>query len=88
MCHSHCRVTALVQDGQLLGIEPDEDHPYKKIYDPQVLGCWRARAAADWFYHPDHLKYPLKRVGERGEGKWEQISWEQAFDEIAAKLMR
>ncbi len=86
MCHSHCRVTVLVKDGQLLGMEPDEDHPYSKIYAPQVLGCWRARAVADWFYHPDHLNYPLKRVGERGEGKWERISWAQAFDEIGAKL--
>ncbi|MDH4208152.1 MAG: molybdopterin-dependent oxidoreductase, partial [Anaerolineae bacterium] len=36
-------------------------------------------------YHPDRLKFPMKRAGEKGEGKWQQISWDQALDEIAAK---
>jgi len=40
----------------------------------------------EFMYHPDRLCFPLKRVGERGEGKWQTISWEQAFDEIAEKL--
>ncbi len=48
-------------------------------------GC-RLPAAAEWFYHPDRLKFPMKRVGARGEGKWERISWDQALDEVAAKL--
>ena len=34
------------------------------------------------FYHPDRLKYPLKRVGERGENKWERITWDEAYDDI------
>ena len=37
-------------------------------------------------YNPKRLLHPLKRAGERGEGKWEEISWDQALDEIAAKL--
>jgi hypothetical protein len=42
--------------------------------------------AAKWLYHPEHLNYPLKRAGARGEGKWQRISWDQALDEIAEKL--
>ena len=37
-------------------------------------------------YHPDRLNYPLKRIGGKGEGKWQQITWHQALDEIAEKL--
>lgn len=37
-------------------------------------------------YHPDRLRYPLRRIGERGAGKWEHVSWEEALDGIAAKL--
>jgi anaerobic selenocysteine-containing dehydrogenase len=40
----------------------------------------------DFIYHPEQLKYPLKSVGEKGSGQWQQISWEQALDEIALKL--
>lgn len=46
----------------------------------------RGRSRLQWNYHPDRLKYPFKRVGERGEGKWERISWEEALDTIATKL--
>jgi anaerobic selenocysteine-containing dehydrogenase len=37
-------------------------------------------------YHPDRVNFPLKRAGERGEGKWQKISWEQALDEVAENL--
>ena len=37
-------------------------------------------------YHPERLLYPLKRVGERGEGKWKRLTWDEALDEISAKL--
>src|SRR5208283_27817 len=41
---------------------------------------------AKWLYHPDQLLYPLKRKGGRGENRWERVTWDQALDEIAAKL--
>ena len=43
-------------------------------------------AALERLYHPNRLKYPQKRVGERGGGKWEQVSWDEALDTIAEKL--
>ena len=85
-CHDHCEVVVHVQDGKLLRVEENKEHPRSAVLTPTVRACPRARAAAEWFHHPDRLKYPLKRIGERGEGKWQRISWEQALDEIAKKL--
>ena len=85
-CHDHCKVEVHVKDGQLIGVEGDREHPRKAILKPTVGACPRARAASEWFHHPDRLSYPLKRVGGSGEGRWQKISWEQALDEIAQKL--
>lgn len=85
-CHAHCYITASVKDGVFQGFEENKSHPFSKLLTPLVRGCPRARAAAEWFYHPDRLNYPLKRVGERGEGKWQTIPWDQALGEIAEKL--
>jgi len=49
-------------------------------------GCLRRNAAREYIYHPDRVRFPLKRVGERGENRWERITWEQALNEIADKL--
>jgi len=49
--------------------------------------CVKGATIADLMYHPDRLRYPLRRTGARGEGKWERISWDEALDTIAARLM-
>ena len=85
-CHNHCNVSVYVKNGQLIKIEEDREHRTAAFLARLVRSCPRARNAAEWFHHPDRLNYPLKRIGERGEGKWQQISWEQALDEIAEKL--
>jgi anaerobic selenocysteine-containing dehydrogenase len=48
--------------------------------------CAKGLATPQLVYHPDRLRHPLKRVGERGEGKWQRISWEEAFDSISVEL--
>jgi anaerobic dimethyl sulfoxide reductase subunit A len=48
--------------------------------------CLRGLTHVQRVYHPDRLKYPMKRVGERGEGKWQRISWDEAIDTIASKF--
>ena len=50
-------------------------------------GCQKGCVYSDYMKQGNFLKYPLKRVGERGEGKWKRVSWEQAFDEIADKII-
>ncbi len=80
-CHQNCGVLAYVKDGKVLAIEGDPDFP------TNAGGlCCRGNIALEHLDHPDRINYPLKRVGARGEGKWETISWDQAIDEIAAKL--
>jgi len=73
-CKPHCRAKVHVKDGRLIRMEPSQNK-----------GC-RAARAADYFYHPDRLKYPLKRIGERGSGRWERISWDKGLNEVAEKL--
>ena len=85
-CHSHCLVEVHIKDGRLGKIEEAKDSPDVKTARAVVRACPRARAAPEWLYHPDRLNYPLKRAGDRGEGKWQVIPWEQALDEIAEKL--
>ena len=86
MCHSRCRVLVHSEDGRLAKIEEDRSYPLVDAVFPPTAACRRLHAAKEEIYHPDRLKYPLKRVGEKGEGKWEQISWTRALDEIAEKL--
>lgn len=51
-----------------------------------VASCIKGMTIPDVMYHPDRLEYPLKRIGKRGEGKWERISWDEAIDTIAKNL--
>jgi len=79
-CHQQCGMLVHVKDGKIIEVEGDPDHP------SQGGKCPRASIWMKHHDHPARVNYPLKRAGERGEGKWEQISWEQALDEISAKL--
>ncbi|NMA67801.1 MAG: molybdopterin-dependent oxidoreductase [Desulfitobacterium sp.] len=83
MCWQCCGLILEIDDGKLVGVEGDPNAPIGSGYT-----CERVRAIPEFHYHPDRLNYPLKRVGERGEGKWERISWDQAMDEIAEKLLK
>ncbi len=83
-CKGECGVLVHVKDGRLVKVEEDPDFP-RKVWPP-TKGCIKLKAAAEYFYHPDRVNFPLKRAGEKGEGKWQRISWPQALDEIADKL--
>ena len=77
-CHNGCSVLYYTKDGKVEKIEGDPLSPYN-----QGRLCMRCLDVVETFYHPDRLKYPLKRVGERGENKWERITWDEAYDDIA-----
>ncbi|MBI4286819.1 MAG: molybdopterin-dependent oxidoreductase [Chloroflexi bacterium] len=85
-CHNHCKVELHIEGDRLIEMQENRQHRAAALYARTVRACPRARAAAEWFHHPDRLNYPLKRAGQRGEGQWETISWEQALDEIAQRL--
>jgi thiosulfate reductase/polysulfide reductase chain A len=80
-CAGNCGVLVHVRDGKVTRIEGNKEHQL-------TLGnvCERVGYASRWLYHRDQLMHPLKRVGKRGESRWQKIEWEQAFDEIADKL--
>lgn len=80
-CHGGCGVFMYIKDGKLVKMEGNPDHPYNN-----GRLCPRALAIKDFIYHPDRLKHPLKRVGKRGENKWEKISWEEAYGLIETKM--
>ncbi|WP_348260496.1 molybdopterin-dependent oxidoreductase, partial [Salmonella enterica] len=54
----------------------------------QTRPCLRARSSRWPVYSPDRIKYPMKRVGTRGEGKFERISWDEDYDIIATNMQR
>ena len=85
-CHNACRLAATVEEGKLISVEPDEDFPGTKSSYPITKGCPRRRNVIEYFYHPGRLNYPLKRVGGRGENRWQEISWDDAFIEIGDRM--
>ncbi|MFC2067596.1 molybdopterin-dependent oxidoreductase [Chloroflexota bacterium] len=82
-CVFHCGVLAHVTKGRVIRIEGDPCNPVNR----GVL-CVKALASLEYLYHPDRLKHPLKRIGEKGEGKWQQLSWDEALGSIASELIK
>jgi anaerobic selenocysteine-containing dehydrogenase len=80
-CHGNCGQKLYVKDGRLIKVEGDEDHPWN-----QGRACPRVLALKQYVYHPDRILYPLKRVGERGQGQFERITWDEAYDTCEKKL--
>lgn len=80
---SCCGMEVVVKDGKIVEVRGDKEHP-----ENRGALCAKGRAAKDLLYSPNRLKYPLKRVGQRGEGKWERISWDQALNMVADKLQK
>ena len=85
-CPAHCGIDACgisahVKGNRVIKLEP-ANFPNER--DRRI--CLRGLSSLDITYHPDRLKYPMKRIGKRGEGKFERISWDQAFDTIADKF--
>lgn len=81
MCHGVCGVLVHIQDGRVVKITGDPDCPTNLGYT-----CTKGRASMELLYHPDRLKYPMKRKGERGENRWQRITWDEALDTVAEKL--
>ena len=77
LCYQSCGVEVTVEDGKVVGVKGQESHPMNK-----GKLCAKGHAMIEHLYHPDRLKYPLKKV----DGGWQRVSWEQAYSEIAAKL--
>ncbi|MGF1692436.1 DmsA/YnfE/YnfF family dimethyl sulfoxide reductase [Photobacterium kagoshimensis] len=86
-CGSRCPLRMHVADGEIKWVDADntgsDDYANK---DVQVRACLRGRSMRRRVYNPDRLKYPMKRVGKRGEGKFKRISWDEAYNEITNSI--
>jgi anaerobic selenocysteine-containing dehydrogenase len=80
-CPDTCALLVTVEDGVATEVKGDPDHPTTA----GVL-CTKVARYTERTYHPDRLLYPMKRVGAKGEGKFERISWDEALGTIAARL--
>lgn len=81
LCPNKCSVIAVVEDGVIAKLNPNPENPKSR-----GMLCARGNAGVLQVYDPDRLKKPLIRAGARGEGKWREVSWEEAFDFAAKKL--
>lgn len=81
-CTADCGVLAHVKDGRVIKIEGNPEFERS-----EGALCTKGLAGIQALYHPNRNKYPMKRVGARGENKWKRISWDEALSEIAQKLM-
>ena len=86
-CGSRCALRLHVKDNEVTWVETDNTGS-DEYGNHQVRACLRGRSIRRRINHPDRLNYPMKRVGKRGEGKFERISWDEALDTIASSLKK
>jgi thiosulfate reductase/polysulfide reductase chain A len=77
ICVNKCAAIARVEDGIVTKLDPNPLFPKSRN-----MLCARGNAGIQQLYDPDRLKYPLIRIGKRGEGKFKRVSWEEAYDAI------
>lgn len=82
MCHGGCGVYVYVKDGKVAKIQGDPDCPIN-----HGTLCSKGLASAELAYHPDRLLYPVRKVGSKKSGKWERITWDEALDTIAERIL-
>ena len=82
ICDIGCQVRTESEDGRVTRVIAHDNPLLAKNI------CFKGVAAPSIHNAPDRLRVPLKRVGERGENRWQEISYEQAMDEIAERLKK
>lgn len=83
-CYGRCALRVVTQGDEVVRIESDNTGN-DEFGDHQIRACQRGRSMRRWINHPDRLQYPMKRVGKRGSGEYERISWDEAIDIICEK---
>jgi anaerobic selenocysteine-containing dehydrogenase len=80
-CPDTCAMLTHVRDGRAVRVQGDPDHPVT-----QGFLCTKVNRYVERTYHPDRLTVPLRRVGPKGEGRFEPATWDEALDDIARRL--
>ncbi len=88
-CTGSCSWKVFVKDGIMVREEQAADYPAisDDLPDYNPRGCQKGACFVEYVYGAQRVKYPLIRAGERGDGKWRRVSWDEALDRIAAKLV-
>jgi anaerobic selenocysteine-containing dehydrogenase len=81
--HSHCGIDAYVRDGAIIKIEGTKSNPHSG-----GTLCSKGAASRQYVYSRDRLRTPLLRKGKRGSAEFEPISWDEALDRIAQRLLK
>ena len=83
ICSAGCPIDAYVEEGTLVSVEGSRDLP------GQSGGlCSKGAASRQYVYNKDRILYPMKRIGKKGSGEFERISWDEAYRMIAENLLR
>jgi anaerobic selenocysteine-containing dehydrogenase len=82
MCHGGCGVIVYTQGGKVAKIAGDPSCPIN-----HGTLCSKGLASAQVAYHPERLTYPVKRIGPKASGRWQRISWDEALDTIAGRIL-
>jgi anaerobic dimethyl sulfoxide reductase subunit A len=85
-CGGRCVVNAHVVDDRIVKISTDPARWQPEL--PPLHACGRGVGQIERLYHPDRLKYPMRRVGPRGSGQFERLSWDEALDHVAREMLR
>lgn len=80
-CPGGCGLLARKIDGRIVKVEGNPAHPISR-----GATCARGQASPQALYHPDRIRQPLMREGERGEGRWREVSWDEALDRLSTEL--
>ena len=80
-CHGGCLYDITVENGKVVKARPSKDGPLN-----HGRGCVKGMSIIEQMYHPQRLLYPQKRIGPRGSGQWQRISWDEAYDTIASRM--
>ena len=78
---SQCGLDLYVKEGKIIKVEGSKENPHS-----EGTLCSKGSAMRQYIYHKDRIKTPLRRVGPRGSGRFEPISWDKALGEIAGRL--
>ncbi|MFZ5825893.1 MAG: molybdopterin-containing oxidoreductase family protein [Bacillota bacterium] len=79
-CPDQCSILATVEDGQVVRVAGDPDHPFTRGFL-----CAKVNRYPERVHSPERLLHPMRRVGPKGEGRFERISWEEALESIAER---
>jgi anaerobic selenocysteine-containing dehydrogenase len=82
-CPDTCATLVTVEHGRAIRIQGDPDHPVT-----QGFLCTKVNRYLERTYHPDRLLHPLRRIGPKGSGRFAPVSWDDALDEVADRLIR